>query len=353
VSWWIQSLAKRFSLCEDEFFRICKRLLSISADSGDETEIDDVVFRAINHPVGHITEALLRWWYRRTLEDNQGLPPEIAALLQRICQGQSLALRHGRVVLAAHVINLFRVDPSWTSQYLLPHFDWRKNKVEAGAVWEGFLWSPRIYAPLLEALKQPFLEAAEHYSALGKHGGQYASLLTFVALAQGETFTTVELRQATQKLPADGLRHTMRTLVRALDGDGKAQETYWQNRVAPYLQSVWPKSLSVGVLGIADSVARLCVAAGSNFPDAFTLLSPALEPLVSADHVVDLLSKSGICSAEPELALDFLDKVISPSAGWSPSSLRECLNQISERLERTSNDGRLRRIDDFLRKHGH
>jgi hypothetical protein len=84
--------------------------------------------------------------------------------------------RHGRVVLAAHAIALFRVDEEWSKTYLLPLFDWHKSELEARAAWEGFLWSPRLYRPLLSAIKHPMLEAATHYTQLGKHTEQFAAM---------------------------------------------------------------------------------------------------------------------------------------------------------------------------------
>ena len=43
------------------------------------------VFQAINHPVGHVTEALLHWWYRRSPRDDQGLPEEIQSFFTNLC----------------------------------------------------------------------------------------------------------------------------------------------------------------------------------------------------------------------------------------------------------------------------
>ena len=110
-------------------------------------DTDEPVTRAINHPVGHVTEALLRWWYRRSLEDNQGLPEEIKPTFTELCDTVVDKFRHGRVLLAAHVIALFRVDRDWATQHLLPLFDWQRSVAEARAAWEGFLWSPGCIAP--------------------------------------------------------------------------------------------------------------------------------------------------------------------------------------------------------------
>jgi hypothetical protein len=96
-----------------------------------------------------------------------------------------ISFRHGRLLLAAHVISIFRVDIEWTKRHLLPLFDWQDSEVEATTAWKGFLWSPRLYRPLIEAFKSQFLAASKHYEQLGKHGRQYATLFTFAALDQG------------------------------------------------------------------------------------------------------------------------------------------------------------------------
>src|SRR5690606_1994990 len=132
------------------------------------------VMRAINHPVGKVTEALLRWWYRGSLDRGQGLPATPKPTFIELCDTPIETLRHGRVLLAANVIALFRVDREWATQHLLPLFDWRRSEAEARAAWEGFLWSPRLYRPFMEVLKPAFLDTAHHYAALGKHRGQYA-----------------------------------------------------------------------------------------------------------------------------------------------------------------------------------
>ena len=74
VSWWLGKLAKTVEGQEAIFFALCDRVLAL--DYEVEEEDDDLVERAINHPVGHVTEALLHWWYRSDLEDQRGLADE-------------------------------------------------------------------------------------------------------------------------------------------------------------------------------------------------------------------------------------------------------------------------------------
>ncbi|KAF0810073.1 hypothetical protein A167_01104 [Alcanivorax sp. S71-1-4] len=350
VSWWLQAIAKTFEGHEALFFVLARRILAMDHQDGVDT--DDPVGRAINHPVGHVTEALLRWWYRRSLEDGQGLPDDIKPTFTELCDTQIDKYRHGRVLLAAHVIALFRVDGDWATQHLLPLFDWQRSEAEARAAWEGFLWSPRLYRPLMELLKPAFLETARHYAALGKHDGQYASLLTFAALDPGDTFTNTELAAATRALPPDGLHDAAQALVRALEGAGEQRADYWTNRVAPYLHAIWPKTRDNVSPAIAASLGRLCIAAQDAFPEALALLRAWLQPPAHPNYLVHRLHEAGLCGKFPEQALDFLSLVIGDQTQWPPSDLGACLDAIRIAAPELEADPRFERLMAYLRRHG-
>lgn len=350
VSWWLQAIAKTFEGHEALFLALCRRVLALEHQSGVDT--DEPVMRAINHPVGHVTEALLRWWYRQAPEDGQRLPDTLRATFTELCDTAIEKFRHGRVLLAANVIALFRVDREWAIQHLLPLFDWQRSEAEARAAWEGFLWSPRLYRPLMETIKQPFLDTAQHYATLGKHDGQYAALLTFAALDPADTFSTGELAQATRNLPPDGLREAAQALVRALEGAGDQRADYWKNRVAPYLQSIWPKLREHVSPAIAESLARLCVAAQQAFPQALTMLRGWLRPPEHPDYVVHRLHEAGICGQFPRPALDFLDLVIGDQTRWAPSELGACLDAIVTSAPELVTDSRFERLTAYWRQRG-
>jgi len=352
LGWWLQSLAKTFEGHEPVFFNLIRRVLEVEKNAVISAE-DDPVSRAINHPIGHVTEAALRWWYRqqKPLEDGQGLPDIIKHLFADLCNMHVASFRHGRVVLATHVITLFRVDPPWATKYLLPVFDWQQSRDEARAAWEGFLWSPRIYWPLIAAFKQPFLATARHYSQLGRHKDQYAALLTFAALESGETLSKSELANATRSLPSEGLYGATQALVRALEGAGEQRSEYWSHRVLPYVQNIWPKSRDVASPGISESLAELCVAAGDAFPEALSEIKYWLQPLELPDDVVRLLHEAQLPGQFPEPALAFLDAVIGDNAQWPPSHLKDCLDAIRHAQPNLEADGRFQRLVEYLRRH--
>ena len=349
LSWWLQALAKSFVDHQDLFFALCLRILSMHYQ--DSVDIDEPVTRAINHPVGHVTEALLRWWYRSELEDDQGLPNELLPIVTQLCDPQILGYRHARVLFAAQAIALFRVDPEWAKRNLFPHFDWQTSAAEARAAWEGFLWSPRLYRPLFELIKPAFLDTARHYAELGDHRRQYAALLTFAALELGDTFTTGELKSATEALPEEGRQEAARALRRALEGSGEQRAEHWRNRILPYWKSIWPKSRDYKTQAISETLARLCIATREAFPEALEVLRHWLQPVKDPDFVVHLLDHEGLAKRYPTAALEFLDTLMGTNAQRPPRDLGKCLDDIKTADPGLEEDHRFRRLDD-LRKRG-
>lgn len=349
ISWWLKSVARTFEGHDEMFFKLVQRILAL--DYQDEIEADDPVMRAINHPVGHVTEALLRWWYRFALKDGQGLPSELKRIFSEICDTRSERHRHGRVVLAAHVITLFRVDEEWATKNLLPLFDWKRSKREARAVWQGFLWSPRIYQPLMRTLKLDFLTTARHYSGLGRYKEQYASLLTFISLDRVDVFTVTELAFATRSLPPDGLHQCSIAVFRALETSGDQHSEYWKNRIVPYLHSIWPKSRSHISPVIAEYMGLLCIAARDSFPDAFRQLRAWLKRPANLSYLIHRFRQAELSKKFPEQALDFLALVTSDQSLWASRELNECLQEIVSAAPDLETDPRLERLTDYLRQH--
>lgn len=350
IGWWLQAVAKTFEGHEDHFLTLARRVLQLDFD--DRSDTNDPVLRAINHPVGHVTQALLDWWHRRKPDDKQGLPESIKRIFTAICDTQVAKFRHGRVLLAANTLSLFRVDKAWSEQHLLPLLDWNRSETEAQAAWEGFLWSPRLYRPLMEVIKPTFLDTVNHYSQLGKHNEQFAAFLTFTALDPGDTFTIAQLSTAVRALPADGLRESAQALVRALEGAGDQREDYWKNRVLPFWEKIWPKSNDQASSINAESLARLCIATGGEFPSAMAAVGNWLRRVQYPDHVIHRLHESGLSARFPEDALRLLSTILGDQPSWLRQELRQCLDAIGQAAPNLRQDHRFMRVDEIARKFG-
>lgn len=357
VTWWMEAISKSISRHEEILLDLCRRVLTLplEAESGFRTirngiESYDPVGSAINHPIGHITQALFNLWFKQNPNDNDQLPAGLKPMFTTLCDVQVDRFRHGRVLLGSRLITFFRVDRLWTEQHLLPLFGW-SNPVEAKAVWEGFLWSPRLYQPLLIAFKSQFLDSANHYADLGEHRQQFAVFLTYAALGPTEGYTEEEFRSAIGALPQEGLEEAAQALSQALEGAADQREDYWKNRAQPFWQQIWPKSRDLATPRIAEALTHLVIDARGEFPAALAAVQNWLQPIEHLNYVVHLLHESGLCNRYPADALGLLNAVIAEQQ-WVPLELGQCLDQIVQAAPNLAQDHRYLRLREYSRRRG-
>ncbi|PWV74533.1 anti-phage defense-associated sirtuin Dsr1 [Halomonas sp. A11-A] len=351
ITWWLEKASKDVDRHEDILLNLCGRVLALDIDAGtggrNGQPFHQPVMEAINHPVGHVTQAIINLWFKQNPNDNDLLPANIKPFFTSLCNIQVVRFRHGRVLLGSRLIALFRVDRIWTEQHLLPLFSWG-NLTEAKAVWEGFLWSPRLYQPLLIEIKQQLLDSANHYTDLGEHRQQFAAFLTYVALGPAEGYTVDEFRAAIGSLPQEGLEKCAQALSQALKGAGEQREDYWKNRAQPFWQKIWPKSRDLATPRIAESLARLVIAARGEFPAALAAVFDWLQPIEHPHYVVRQLHGSGLCSRFPNDALLLLNVLISEQQ-WAPRELGQCLDEIAQAGPQLARDAQYQRLYEYFR----
>ena len=357
VTWWMETASKSINRHDGILLDLCRRVLSLPLETGSGSRIIrngvetyDPVGSALNHPIGHVTQALINLWFKQNPNDNDLLPADLKPIFTALCDVQVDRFRHGRVLLGSRLIAFFRVDRPWTEQHLLPLFGWSRP-VEAKAVWEGFLWSPRLYQPLLTAFKSQFLESANHYADLGEHRQQFATFLTYAALGPTEGYTVEEFRSAIGALPQEGLEESAQALSQALAGAADQSEDYWKNRTQPFWQQIWPKSRDLATRRIAESLTRMVIAARGEFPAALAAVQDWLQPIEHPHYVVHLLYESGLCSRYPADALCLLNAVIADQQ-WGPRDLVQCLDQIVQATQNLAQDTRYLRLREYSRRRG-
>ncbi len=349
LGYWIKSIAK-FSVIYHEaiFFSFCKRILHFDYS---EIKFDDPIMMAINHPVGYVTQAILNWWFVLKLEDGQKIPAKINKILTELCDIKIDKYRLARVLLAANAITLFRVDPDWSFKHLLILFNWDTSVTEARMVWEGFLWTPRLYYPFLEAIKPHLLKTATFYEILSKNSKQqYAAFITHVSLNRGEAFTITELREIYRTLPSDGLDIAAEVLARTQESSAEQREEYWDNRILPFWRNIWPKSLEVVSHNISKELVRLSIASGNRFPSSLKLVLPWLLREQNIINEIHLLHHSKHCSNFPADALVLLDIIIDDSP-WISDELNDCLREIEGSNSELAHTPQFIRLHQICKKH--
>lgn len=356
LTYWLKTVARSLKAPSDTLMELCRKILQLPLSVGtgiteNGQPLRDPIGEAINHPIGHVTEALLEAWLAGKPNDNALLPTEISEIFTRVCDTQVLRYRHARVILGSRLIVLYRVDSEWTTEHLLPLFDWSTHPGEAQVVWQGFLWSPRLYRPLLLAFKAQFLATAHHYDKLGEHAQQFAGFITYAALGPIEGYTWQEFREAIAALPPRGLQESAQALAQALEGAAEQREEYWRNRIQPFWQQVWPKNRDSVTPRIVDSLVRMSIAAGKEFPAAFSAIRDWLLPLEHSNYIVHVLETSGLCTQYPLEALNLLARIIDEKR-WVPRELGQCLQAIALSSPALAHDPYYRRLMDCVRRSG-
>ena len=353
VAWWLEKSSKIYKENKDILLILCCRILGLSSTIETEDFITQYSFdKAINHPVGLITEALINIQSSHHPEDNEGILPEIKPMFTDICNTNKVNLQAGRVILSTQLVFLFRLDPSWTKAHLLLLLDW-SNSEEARAAWTGFLFSPRPYIPLWQEIKPQFLETAKHCAELIEHPKQYAIFLTHMALDPMDGYKLDDFSQAMAHLPKERLEECARTLLQAFDSIAEVQrKAYWEEHIIPFWQKVWPKKRELATPEISAILFRMILIEPEIFPDTFDLIKDWLQPHKCRSGLLEL-SRSGLCKQYPNLVLELLNLIIPEEiTGFYGLAdyLRACLDEIRSTDANLVNDPRYRRLDEFERK---
>lgn len=356
ISWWLKEVSNKTIPKSVQMIGLCNRVLVLDLPPGTGIErngkpIDQPVTEALNHPVGQITQALLNLWFQNEPNDGEGLHDDLRGIFTALCDPRIYRYRHGRVILGAHLISLFRVDRDWTTHQLLPLLDWESDPSEARAAWEGFLWSPRLFLPLLTAFKPAFLQTATHYADLGEHGRHFAAFMTYVALELPDGYIATDFQTAFGALPLEGLRDAAQALAQAMEGANEQREEYWRNRIRPFWQDIWPKSRELVTPIVAEQLATMAVAAGDEFPAALAAIEAWLVPIEHPNHLIGLLKNAGHCKRFPEHALSLLASVIRDQP-WVWDEVGNCLGEIKDAKQSIAADIRYKRLREYLHQRG-
>lgn len=327
LSRWVEAASELTDLNREIFLRACYQILEHASENEDDSIDYKPVFSAINHPVGHVTNTLINLWFITKPNDNDLLPDDIQNFFTTLCHTEKNKYKHGRVILASRLIALYRVDKNWTTANLLPLFSWDTN--EAKGVWEGFLWSPRLYMPLMIEFKVEFLETVNHYDQLGEHREQYVRFLTYAALNNLDGYTNEDFRIAFNKFSQEALNEAARALSDAIKGNAEQKEAYWKNRISVFWHEIWPKNISLATVSIADSVARILILSGNEFPNAFEMMKGWLKPIQYPFYILEKLIESKLCEKFPEQTLDFIDLIVDKNDDYM-FRLKDCLDKIGK-----------------------
>jgi hypothetical protein len=340
LSVWLQKSAEVCDRHEAIFLGLVQKLFDIEKMGDTHPQLT----QASSHPVGRVTQGLLRYLLRTQGQGNRLFTPEIKSTLTQLCDTQIAVYQHARVKLTCYAAPLHGADAQWSQSHFLPLFRWTEPPhAEVLAMWRGILDSPYFSLLLTESIKADFLQTARHLNELDTHPGEdrlsqnYATLLTQIALKQ--TYTLPELQEATKNLSGSALVAAAQTLADQLESAGTQQTQFWENRVLPYWRNIWPQDNRYKVPELTEPLAVLAINADKGFAQAFEAVKGWLEPRAANYFIPTKLFESGLCSTSPKEALRLLRAVIADGMSPAPSEIeavKNCLTAIKNQWPEAS-----------------
>lgn len=357
-------------ISEDRFLRLWERLVDacLAGEVEPDPEDHDWVGRAINRPLGRLTEALLNVMFRRGLKAGEGIPTTFRQHLDQLTAEEPHVLRLARTILASRLLYLFAVDPVWVRTRILPHFDWQHSEEDAAALWRAYGWGARINTELWIELAPFFYDAftPARRERLGRTSETLASLLMVAGVEfPDSTVPTDRSRRAIRAMDARDREKAVswirNYLARAGTGDEDAPigaeqprraDRMWAERVLPWIRRAWPRDANLVTPGTSEQFALLAITTHDEFPAAVGFLLPYINGSENWGPVVHNILRSEHPTDHPEAVLRLLGKLVVLDGTLFTNNLRMVLDQVAAADPLLRQDVVYRSLDTALRAVG-
>jgi hypothetical protein len=300
------------------------RTLAAVADDPDNIQDEgahDAVSHAINNALGRLAQAFFALLFGRSLKVSSKIPNDLRARADALVSAGVPSHRPARVIAASRLSYLFAVDPDWAQAMLIPSFDWAQDEAEAAAVWQGYAWQPRIDEKLWPALRPFFLATFEpdRLNRIGEMANSLAQLLMLVGIDLDRNELPAAavrnaIRAMTDRLRASALSWIPTYLAQPDEPEdetaGKAPsrtpDSIWTEKVAQWLQQVWPVEAALRSSSSSEQFARIAIATNAAFHDAVDTVSPYMVR-TNAYYELHLLAGSTHPDQHPRAVLRLID----------------------------------------------
>lgn len=272
---------------EKLFLQLWDRLYPLAMKVPADQSMDPVT-QAINHPAGHLAEALLDCLWARHPTIDSALPTDLVPRFSNMADGDTDGHLQSRILLVSRLYWIHWTDPAWAGQHLIPKLSFDASP-EAAALWRGYLWSPQIGPNLMATLRKALIEAISHRAQLGDARRNLIRLFSFGCVEIPGSVPDGDVRHVLQMIDGEDLSEVASVLAEILEGAGKDAPIAWRARIRPWLERVWPTDISKQEPGVSRDLAVVAIRAGQAFSDAVEYLSKFMMRARDTMHVQHLL----------------------------------------------------------------
>jgi len=300
-----------------------------------EMPSDDLFTAAVNSPSGNLAYVLLK----RTPQPRgqTELGKRMQGRYKKLIGGNDVFSLLARVRLSAEVAFLFQRAPKWTSENLLPDYDWQSP--DARAMWSARKYSSSIGSKeLFGSIKRPFLEIFSRSDVTDEDRRVFADWMAAVLIANEAgnadyPLASSEVRSILRKAGSSSLSAFARRLAMEMGRAGPDDKTkVWKETVGPIFQNSWPLDVESQTWRATHSLVQLVLNSGGAIADA----AAAVTPFVRSDGRKDDTGIYSISQANedlykiaPDKMLDLLSAVAGDAPDRSLYGMRTALDKLS------------------------
>jgi hypothetical protein len=330
---------------DDLYWRLWDRAFNAAqSEAAIESPAVKSIDGAVNTAVGRLTEALFEWVNRRPETDMGELFWE---RLRIACSEQSNWGKAARAVTAMRLAWLFARRPEWTSETLLPFFDWNHPE-DAAIVWQGFSFGATFTPALWFALKKDFLAAFENLEKLDSEAVRILyQALGSIAIHEPEWLTNDEAQRIVTGAPHIGREQIAWVFWRNLDGAADKADTLWRDRIGPWLAACWQPDEALKDKETAHSLIMMALSAGDALPEAVDLVTPRMPTLDRAESAIFAIAGSKAPEQFPQATLKLLDRVVNRNQRFYKGDLEKLLTRVAQAWSGARQDSRFLDLFDF------
>jgi len=230
---------------------------------------------------------------------------------------------------------------------------------EAAALWQGFLWSPRVSPPLAAAFKSNYLVALGRWRDLGEYGGICCQLFAvMITDLPPDIFSAAETREALRRMGKDGRVEVLATFARTVRESADGAAALWHGRLAPWFDRHWSPDRADGSDQISSNLAEIATETRDAFPDAAGRLGRFIDPACSGFQILCFRIAEGeltfdIVEQFPTDTLRLLSRLIADDADPAEVySLSGCLARLRPHLADADHDQDFERLTVIARRAG-
>jgi hypothetical protein len=296
----------------------------------------DALTEALNAPVGRLAEILIR--RVNPSADGAELPRPLHDRLDRLVFASGKYGELARVRFAAEISLLFEKAPNWTTQRIIPLFQW--GHPEAASAWNARKYSSYIGSPNLFALtKDSFLELFARPTTPEEELRVYGEWLAVIMIANhhekaGYPISGAEARSALRAAGERAMSSVAHRLAKAMEAAESTEKLErWRNVVGPVFEAIWPLDAEIQSSKCTFSLVYILRSTGEAFAEAADSIIPFIrgeDPrLHTSVHSISEAADS-IYSSSPEKVLDMTSAVIHGAPPNSVYGLAKVLDRIRQ-----------------------